>query len=332
MGARRVDVQETHTLFRSSTVFFKADDNPLPRRAQSTGPGVTLYPDDDDSEVETPPRGRGMRTNTTESTETRINRRLSVDAAGYHSSHPHPQQQDHHPLPPLADLPPYTPPMSPTMAPARSLSRHFTENPALTLEESRNALRADLEDGRSPSTSRLNSPIVAASPSYGSSASSFRSLSRQPSIVDIPEFDIEGGDGNIPRDTSNSRISPSPSRPALARQHSSDSEERRGRRNTRFSLTTISNAFVDSIKDSVRSRSPGSRERPSQSRDRDVSARRGRGRTPQRRSSPPETVEPAPTALKKDRSLLGRVSNALKAEPEEHKEAGHGWKEFKKGK
>lgn len=293
-----------------------------------------MYPDhDEDSEPETPPRGRALRPNNDITVEVRSNRRRSVDPEALNTTtRTYPAQQDDVHLPPLAELPPYTPIVSPIMTPVRSLSRHFTENPAQALEESRNALRADLEDGRSPSASRLGSPLGGTAPaSYSSAASSFRSLSRPPSIVDIPELDMETIRSPHERDEVNARISPSPSRPTIMNNNSSDGDDRRGRRNTRFNLASISNAFVDSIKDSVRSKSPGSRERASESRDRDSSSRRGRGRTLQRRSTSPHNDEATVPPVRKDRSILGRVSHALKNESEEHKEVGHGWKEFKKG-
>jgi hypothetical protein len=146
--------------------------------------------------------------------------------------------------------------------------------------------------------------------SSGSSLYSLRdnSLSRQPSIDYVPE------DEHAMRQRASTSASPSSS-PVVGPDHS------RGRKSARFSFA---NVLIDAVKDQVRSISPRTRT----SRDATVSGERSRGRATSPRG---RSVEP-----KKDqgnqhqKSSLGKFGDMLKLDSQE-KEAGDGWKEFKKG-
>lgn len=154
------------------------------------------------------------------------------------------------------------------------------------------------------------------SPINNSSASSlysFRdtSLSRQPSVDDIPESEP----------TYHQLLSTSspPSPP---------NDDRRGRRSSRFSITAVSNVILDAVKERVRSSSPRmrteraatiSRERRNdQSRDSWTNSSRGR------------TLDPKDNEHRHKGSTFGKFGEFLKLDADD-KESGHGWKEFKKG-
>jgi hypothetical protein len=133
------------------------------------------------------------------------------------------------------------------------------------------------------------------------------SLSRRPSIDDVPE-----DEPTRPQRPSTSS-SPPPSRVG--------SEDRRGRKNTRFSFTAVSNVLLDAVKDQVRSISPRTR-----SRDRTLSREPSRDRA----SSRGRTLEPRQDkGHQNKKSSLGKFGEMLKMD--DNKARGDGWKEFKKG-
>ncbi|KAJ7099559.1 hypothetical protein B0H15DRAFT_944962 [Mycena belliarum] len=236
-AARRVDVQEDHKVFSESQVFFRA--GPAPRRTASVGPGVDPWQDEDyvndqPSRPTTPPNGVSHPMNSA-----RVARRLSVDSSYFHMS-----RETQPPIPPYTPLP--TPPFSPSYPSSAHSSGHTTrldDDPALALEDFRNALRAASRSNRGDRSP--GGPLL-------SSASSLRdgdrSLSRRPSIETLAEVDEERRDA-----------APGSSSPNHA--------DGRGRR-ARFSLSSVSTV----LKEVVRSGSTRS------SKERGESIRRGRPR------------------------------------------------------
>ncbi|KII95641.1 hypothetical protein PLICRDRAFT_129539 [Plicaturopsis crispa FD-325 SS-3] len=320
IGARRIEVTEEHKIFSASTVFFRAGPTQSSRRTASVGPGLSGYCDDDgpdsaDDEpaVHTPttptehPRGRSTVPRAPAGAPTGMNRRVSADA--------HTFQRDAHSFHEDVMLP--TPPYTPTpshhasLSPAHSFRRD--ETPAHTLEEFRQALRVGLEQRASPRPS----PNASA----GSSLHSYRedSLSRRTSIEHVPEDAV-----------SNHRSPPHGYATSPSRERASGSttpvtpdgaprDHSRGRRHARFSFTAVSNVLLDAIQDRVRSSSPH----------REISGDRDRGRDADKKGKGKEVD--GGSLHRKHKSTLGKFGGILKLEPEEPKEVGDGWKEFKKG-
>ncbi|TRM69068.1 hypothetical protein BD626DRAFT_391817 [Schizophyllum amplum] len=184
VGARRVEVSETHKVFSATTVYFRASAEGA-RRGVSVGPGINLNDDDHERDLEwrrgrnaartrspSPIRERegdidlrpiSSRASSDSSTSlpspstpiTRIARGQSVDAANFTRT-PHSHHQDEF-------APPYTPPYTPKttrsgdlmLSPQQSGSlgqlpqihedpARPAEDPARTLEDMRAALMAEL--------------------------------------------------------------------------------------------------------------------------------------------------------------------------------------------
>jgi hypothetical protein len=152
-------VSEEHKIFKASTVFFRAGSTPSSRRPASVGPGLEFYHDEEEPHEPPNEYSDGIETprNGTTSVEhndlpSRITRRSSVDSFTFQRdfiSH----RENNVALP----TPPYTPTLgSPTHSERPTLSATSSnpsvptitpeETPAQTLEEFRNALRADLEE------------------------------------------------------------------------------------------------------------------------------------------------------------------------------------------
>lgn len=159
--------------------------------------------------------------------------------------------------------------------------------------------------GRSPMNTSSNSSIY-----------SFRdtSLSRQPSVDDVPEY--EPPQLQLPS-------TPPPSSPTTS------TDDRRGRRHSRFSISAVSNVILDAVKERVRSSSPQARIK------RDATASRERGidrsRDSRATSSRGRTLEPRKDNEHNQKgSTFSKFGDLLKLDTDD-KESGDGWKEFKKG-
>ncbi|KAJ7169068.1 hypothetical protein C8R43DRAFT_982144 [Mycena crocata] len=258
VGARRVDVQEDHKVFSESVVFFRA--GPAPRRTASVGPGVDPWHDHPASRPDTP------RTEEFQPpASARATRRLSAGSSYFN----HEAYEQAPPIPPYTPLP-TPPPSSSHTSPGHSSSHlvRVDEDPALALEDFRNALRAGMSPARSPAGDRSPGPMR-------SSASSFRdldnSLSRRPSIDTLAEVDED------------------PHKPVPG--SSSPSRDTRGRR-ARFSLSSVSSV----LREVVRSGSP----RTHSSKEREDSTRRGR---PREKGSASQEAGPS-----KERPTLSRIT------------------------
>ncbi|KAL1695910.1 hypothetical protein GGG16DRAFT_121259 [Schizophyllum commune] len=183
VGARRVEVSETHKVFSATTVYFRASADG-PRRGVSVGPGINLNDDDHERDFEwrrgrdtartrspSPIREReaengadlqptSSRTSSDSSDYysapiTRVARGQSLDAANF-NRHPHSHHQSE-------IAPPYTPPYTPKSTRSGDLMMSPTaagslgqlpqihedpsrpaEDPTRTLEDMRAALMAEL--------------------------------------------------------------------------------------------------------------------------------------------------------------------------------------------
>ncbi|KAJ7653823.1 hypothetical protein B0H17DRAFT_957201 [Mycena rosella] len=238
VGARRIDVQESHKVFSETSVFFRA--GPAPRRTASVGPGVDPWQDEDYA-YDSPSRPNTPRHDDPQPPmSARAARGLSADSS-YFRGMSHDATEHTPPIPPYTPLP--TPPSSSSHTSPAHSSNHLThEDPAHALEDFRNALRA----GLSPSTSAAGDRSPGA---LRSSASSFRdiSLSRRPSIDTLEEVD-EDRRNPVPGSSSPNRA------------------DARGRR-ARFSLTSVSSVLMEAVRSGSRS-----------SKERADSTRRGRTR------------------------------------------------------
>ncbi|KAF4598682.1 hypothetical protein EYR38_007090 [Pleurotus pulmonarius] len=324
IGARRLEVTEDHTVFAATTIFFKA--GPTPRRTASIGPGThdEAVRDDWDDEPQhmTLPRRTDERRGRTDTSD-RASRRISLDSSVF-QRYPVSHHEDHR----LTQTPPYSPQsasplVSPLMSPMeRSASTLYSphtslrqdESPAQTLEDLRNAL---FDHNRHSSLS-LNGGLF---PRRDGS----RSLSRRPSIEDIPEYEpgpsnhtstnshmgvssprsLSRHDHSFPNGTSSPRsVSRDPVSPDDDSKH-----DHRGRKHHRFSLASVSSA----IRDAVRPASP----RKPESREREGDHRRGRS-----------LDKGKAKAVSKERTtLVNSGSDSIKSD----KERKDAWKEFKKG-
>lgn len=150
IGSRRIEVQEEHTIFNTSTVFFRASNTPTSRRPASVGPGLEPYWDEDEGfrgRPSTPRNERGPQDTTTDTrsgTDTpppARGRPVSVDSSVL--------QRDvvsHREEPLALPTPPYTPTLGSPIDRPNPLSRTHSlipeDSPAQSLEEFRNALMA----------------------------------------------------------------------------------------------------------------------------------------------------------------------------------------------
>ncbi|KAJ7287163.1 hypothetical protein C8J57DRAFT_578429 [Mycena rebaudengoi] len=240
VGARRVDVQEDHKVYSDTIILFQA--GPAPRRNASVGPGVHPWHDDEDHSSrpgtprmpDDPPRP-----------SPRVARRVSADLSYFQQLPLHSDPDSPGPpIPPYTPLP--TPPSSSSHTSPTQSTHHLhrvEENPAQTLEDFRNALRAS-----SRGTTGEPSPGLVRS-SGSSLREQDRSLSRRPSIETLAEGD-ECPQQPTPGSSSPARLD-------------------RGR-HPRFSLTSVSSVLMDV----VRSGSPKTRS----SKEREDSTLRGRRR------------------------------------------------------
>lgn len=151
IGARRIEVTEEHKIFTAKTVFFRAGSTP--RRTSSVGPGINFDDDAglDDWEIEPhhpdTPRNREEVSTVEVShnpTNNRPARHSSADSSYFQRSPVYHREELH-----LGQIPAYafvTPPSTSHLeAPPQPLySPRTPEDPAQTLEDFRNALRADL--------------------------------------------------------------------------------------------------------------------------------------------------------------------------------------------
>ncbi|KAK0241334.1 hypothetical protein EDD85DRAFT_764391 [Armillaria nabsnona] len=355
-GARRVDVTEDNKVFSVSTVLFNA--GPPPRRTMSVGPGLIGYNDEafdeyDDDRLDQASHSEDalyMADTANANRYLRAQRRVSVDS----SYRRNPQSYDTDiPIPP--EIPPYslhapssssgslpTPPHSspsaerPTISPAHSAGHLETvdENPANTLIDLRNSLRADLSRGRgSPSRALPPNP-----PTVHSSSSSLRSwqpVSRDGSRsrrVSIDES-LESG----PNTTQNSPQL-SPLRVPSLSDMRSPSESRGRRKASGFSLASVSNAIMDVVRSSSpRNRRPFGAGSRSTERDFHLDENSSRGRTREKvkpsLTANDDSVERSRSRQKgwsKERLTLGVIGDILKPDANDRID-GERWREFKAG-
>ncbi|EGN91882.1 hypothetical protein SERLA73DRAFT_80061 [Serpula lacrymans var. lacrymans S7.3] len=370
VGARRIEVTESHKIFSASTVFFRAGSTPSTRRTASVGPGLFLQHDHDEDEIHTPARRsatatprnetepvmarsptvtRAVSANPATSEHVRTSRRVSADNAVLHREiHSHQE----HSLP----SPPYTPAAHssfvfdgrPGLSPSHTNSfptncpqvwplGRLDDNPAQTLEDLRQALR-NLESGKTSPSLHAQGNILQNPPS--SSASSIHShrdtsLSRRPSIdnVDEDESTLNMSMTSPPASYLQSPVTLSPT-PSKVNANSPESpDEGRGRKHTRFSLAAVSSVFMGAVKDRVRSSSPRSfvaTEQRRHGRSLDMHRDKERGRTLDKGKARVHDANRMPVQHK-ERSTLGKVGEMLGLESDERKDSGEGWKEFKKG-
>ncbi|KAG5647089.1 hypothetical protein DXG03_001459 [Asterophora parasitica] len=340
VGARRTDITEEHKLFHAETVYFCAGELQT-RRNSSIGPGAAYDHGEAGYESEDQPTPSSTPQNYEEATfgesqvlpETAIpSRRLSADSS-YFQRVPVSHEE-------FSVLP--TPPYSPFSQPSSPSSERPTLSSAQTLEDSRNSLNAGMRGSRSNSNG------------YTGTASSIRSyrpdlsLSRRPSIEDVPEDDLglttprnysqpssQPGSlpvsqpGSLPASRPGSRPGSRPASRPPSRPPSppgspvTGSRERRGRpgSRSRFSLSSVSSVLLDA----VRSGSPKTT-RFSESPGEDEKTRRGRTKEKGKYSPSTSIVR----ARSKERSTLGKLGGILKLDQDEAP-AQCGWKEFKKG-
>ncbi|KAJ8457284.1 hypothetical protein ONZ45_g18372 [Pleurotus djamor] len=315
IGARRLEVAEEHVVFSAKTVFFKG--GATPRRTVSIGPGTRDEAVRDDWDGESVTSGNLSRgASERETDRSRASRRISLDSSFFHP-HPVVHSEDHR----MLHTPPYSPSSaSPldrsvsTLSPRASL-RH-EDSPAQTLEDLRNAL---LSSATTPDHARNGH-----SPNGGFDFGGIRprrdgsrSLSRRPSIEDIPEnepgpsrhstlFHRHTNGATSPRS-----VESNSSQDVSSQRDDDHKNEHRGRKHHRFSLA--------SIIDAVRPSSPRSRERHHE-------------REPSRGRSVDVSTNGTAKATSRERPTLGKLGDIIKLDSAEDKKEGRdGWKEFKKG-
>ncbi|KAF5380353.1 hypothetical protein D9615_004690 [Tricholomella constricta] len=333
IGARRTDITEEHTLFHAETVYFRARKVQT-RRNSSIGPGAayrygeTGYESDDQHTSSYTPRnyqeaGYGESHAPPESgIQGRSSRRLSADSSFFQRV---PLSHEEFPVSP-------TPPYSPFSQSSSPVSERTPPSSAQTLEDFRNSLNAGLRSSRSRSAG-----ITAST----ASVQSYRpdlSLSRRPSIEDVPENELglstprnysqtSSQPGSRPGSRPTSRPTSRPPSP-LGSPIKNGSGERRGRTGSRsrFSLSSVSSVLMDA----VRSSSP-KHARFSESHERfgEVEKTR-RGRTKEKCKSIQSPSTSVVRARSKERSTLSKIGDILKLEYDETP-VESGWKEFKKG-
>ncbi|KAL1746644.1 hypothetical protein HDZ31DRAFT_33689 [Schizophyllum fasciatum] len=370
VGARRVEVSETHKVFCATTVYFRASADG-PRRGASVGPGIILNDDDHEREVEWR-RGRGAartrspspmrsgaelqptssRTSSDSSDYfsapiTRVARGQSLDAANF-NRHPHSHHQ--------AEIaPPYTPPytpkstrsgelvMSPTAAGSLGQLPQIHEDPSRpaddpsrTLEDMRAALMAELgpEAGVPRSTSSLNASGSALhTPNSGlPTTSSGSSLHSLREASSSRQLASSSDHVDSPVSHSRSRTA-TIATPPLSPDERSPSREDRGRNGHRRSSRFSLTTMSSALFDAVRSKSRSTR-RPSPPPD---AAPIRRGRAMERGAY--EREESGSAVRSKERSRLGKMGGlfglekSLAREDQSPGPAGSGaeWKEFKPG-
>lgn len=159
-----MDVSEEHKVFDDKVTLFRASDETLMRRATSVGPGLSSYYNDVDYDEEhhdldnlrSVSRGRVREqlptpTPSRQPSRQRSQRHMSLDLGGVQWQSPPAIVQTHAPDPAWMSPPPTEPPTPPTPSSeslfnphSPHLHSHARERPAQTLEDFRNALRADL--------------------------------------------------------------------------------------------------------------------------------------------------------------------------------------------
>jgi hypothetical protein len=344
MGARRIEITEEHKIYQATTVFFRAGSEDLAtaqRRTMSLGPGLHFRDDEltteDDRE---PQRGRRSRRNSTDRTY------FQRDAVEYREDAP-----NHDEFPPT---PPYTPPMtpwsvqdvtqSPEMSPRRGLRG---EDPSDVLQHSRDILRAGLEREQLGACLLSYSPwptpdFSIVLPSFDRRRSLTPAHSATPSMLGSSSRRVSftAEEDGISPAISPRLLSPTPSIHELPRSQSRD--EDRGRRGSRFSLSNVMDAVKErmrsssriqavdpastgaDVRDGSRSRVRDSTLEHSQERHVDFAIERGRPREKLENMTPKDNS----LVRKKEKGPLGLF---LRLDSDEGKEAGEGWKEFKKG-
>lgn len=355
IGARRIEVTEQHRVFHASTVYFCAGKTQS-RRTASIGPGVTLPNEefeehDWDDPLSYTPRGNEMvvpadahdnggtswtahgsqqytlpthypyrpNRSPTPPPVQRNQRRVSVDSPNYQRLPvSHHEEYDAAPIPPYSPQAVFSPvPLaSPPPIPSASSSCHLL-NPdgstivaAQNLEEFRNSLHSSLSSFRQSPSSPMRSHQE-------------RSLSRRPSMDDVPEH--ESGPS-----TSQVR-SPTPPQ--------ENGNQARGRRGSRFGFSSVSNVLINAVRSSSPQLSPKFQRSRERNRSEDVS-NGNRGRTTERafdgnerisgHGSPSTSITRSRAKESKERGLsIGNLFG--KATDEKAKDNVNGWKEFKKG-
>lgn len=152
------------------------------------------------------------------------------------------------------------------------------------------------------------------------------SLSRRPSIEDVPEYD-EAPPALTPARTPPTVTPPTHTppthTPSAASSAGTSADDGRGRRHTRFSFAGAS-SLLDDLKDRVRSSSPKTREARNATISRERRAARSRDVSPRGRAAEAAAKEKE----KEDHHRKSAFAKLLKGDD---KDGADGWKEFKKG-
>ncbi|KAK0459119.1 uncharacterized protein EV420DRAFT_1269365 [Desarmillaria tabescens] len=344
-GARRVDVTEDNKVFSVSTGLFNA--GPPPRRTMSVGPGLIGYNDEafdeyDDDHLEQASHSEDalyMADTANTSRYLRAQRRVSVDRNPSIFAAVLPSSSGSLPTPPHS-----SPSVErPTISPAHSAGHLETvdENPANTLIDLRNTLRADLSRGRGRLSSFSQGPSRALPPNppvIHSSSSSLRSwqpVSRDGSRSRRVSIDESFESG--PNTTQNSPQL-SPLRVPSSSDMRSPSESRGRRKVSGFSLSSVSNAIMDVVRSSSpRNRRPFGAGSRSTERDLHLDDLSSRGRT-REKGKPTLTANDDCVELSrsrqngwsKERLTLGVIGDILKPDADDRID-GERWREFKAG-
>ncbi|KAI0753124.1 hypothetical protein C8Q80DRAFT_1150163 [Daedaleopsis nitida] len=329
VGARRIEIAEEHEIYSQTYVFFRAGhaQGMSYRRNLSVGPGLALdHEDEDHSErssyvqpEEPTEERRGRSPPPRGSDQVRPQRRyMSVDQTHFQRSFVSHRENPH----PSASSPPYTPPHSSIemplqLSPATVMHRPplatHDESPSRSLEDLRRALEAGEHfndythspSRQSPATSSIWSPREVPD-------------SRRVSYDEDREFQL-GTQCNIPLGRGARTPSQSVARDSRTPSRQRDTEgDDRGRKGKRFSFAS---AFLEAMKDRVRSNSPLLERHAGQSRD----------KTPPRGRTRDRNLLESGISTGHESTTLDRVSEALGDDANEGREHGHGWKEFRKG-
>ncbi len=364
-----MEITEEHQILSASTVFFNADkDAQRARRTASVGPGLILDRDDD-SEESAGTSHQGTQRSRHSLWLPGTHQRLSTDLHNLlpptpsHTTPPVPS--DDIPSPPYSAPPAARPWNTPA-----SVSFDGVASPRSTLRQSTSVFgfasrhHSSIDPHTSAPPSRMNSNYSRSTLGEHTSSSSSNadvSLSRHTSNDDAAADGPSRGRPPLPprlpsnAEEASRNSSPNPSaanltqipgahahfhpstssqanRHSLGGRQSPERDRDRGRRRSRFSLATVSNAFLEAVKERVRSNSP---EGEGSSAPDERSPAAGVSREPSLEriaEGPARGVESSKADKRK--SALEKLTGAFRLDTEEtaHKTSGEGWKEFRKGR
>ena len=340
VGSRRIEVTEEHQLYSSSTVYFCQEAEGLPsRRAVSLGPTssrTTTEEDDASSDLDIDHEDNEIlhvrrRGTTRDPLDGR--RGTSVDRHNFHRDVVSHHATIHTPNPASIPSIENTPEGSPSSSAAQ-----LTPPPdqgSLSQPHPLSHVRSNLspvQRDQSRPVSGIRDSVVPGTPASQSRASQAledfrRALRLDPNPVSVlptpPQMDTPPTTSrplHTPPNETPSRFSPSRSSDGF----DDDTHGQRRRSKSRFSLSAISDAILDSM----RSHSPLAAKRRPEGTSMRLDAHNGEKND--------ETVRGRSREKGKGKSrdlshALIRVSEVFGLEPEEGSESRDGWKEFKKG-